>query len=352
MSANKNKEHVFEVDKEAVKQVFDVMPTLYRRLYINEKISFLPIAVQNKIVALKNLQYKQIEVEAEFYNDLQQLELQFEKQFKALYDERSKIINGLIKVPKTTPNWIESGDKKIGKQLLERFDMESFAKILKKFNSVPKKCKGIPGFWSTVLRITIPEFIQKHDEPVLKKLTDISIHYDADRSFTIQFHFDKNSFFPNAILTKKYFQTVTVDEDYPFYYEGPVIYKSEGSVIQWNANKNLTIKTIVKKKKKQITSIVVRRASFFDFFNSKEEFKHINSSLAVDFIIGDFFRTHIVPKAILFYTGELVEKWDDSDDNDIDMGMMPTEDEGAVGVQAEKSNTSKKKPNPNPRTKK
>jgi len=52
-------------------------------------------------------------------------------------------------------------------------------------------------------------------------LQNISLQH----SYFLEFHFDKNEYFSNAVLTKQYFLKSTVDPDDPFAFEGPEIYK-------------------------------------------------------------------------------------------------------------------------------
>lgn len=92
----------------------------------------------------------------------------------------------------------------------------------------PEDVKGIPDFWLTVFRTTelLSQMIQKPDEPVLKKLTDITIAYSNEpMSYILEFHFAPNEYFTNTVLTKQYFLKVKVDSEHPFAFEGPEIYK-------------------------------------------------------------------------------------------------------------------------------
>lgn len=55
-------------------------------------------------------------------------------------------------------------------------NIEHFRKV----REIPEDTKGIPNFWLTVFRNSeiLSEMVQDHDEPVLQKLTDITIKYD------------------------------------------------------------------------------------------------------------------------------------------------------------------------------
>lgn len=162
--------------------------------------------------------------------------------------------------------------------------------------------------------------VQSHDEPVLKTLTDIKIIYDEDLSYTLEFHFAPNDYFTDEMLTKKYFLRCKVDGDEPFAFEGPEIYKCTGCNINWKPGKNITVKTVKKKQKHKARGAVrtvtktVPNDSFFNFFNPpdvpEDESKIDEESqniLATDFEIGHFLRARIIPRAVLFYTGDLID---------------------------------------------
>lgn len=48
------------------------------------------------------------------------------------------------------------------------------------------------------------------------------------QSFTLEFHFEPNSFFNNAVLSKVYKMKSEPDDDEPFSFEGPEIFDCEG----------------------------------------------------------------------------------------------------------------------------
>lgn len=116
--------------------------------------------------------------------------------------------------------------------------------------------------------------LQPGDEPLLKKLTDIKIVYSQDpMSYTVEFYFEPNDYFENAVLTKQYFLKSKVDTEYPLTFEGPEIYKCAGCNIDWKKGKNLTVKTIKRKQKHKNRGAIrtitkqVPADTFFNFFN-------------------------------------------------------------------------------------
>lgn len=90
---------------------------------------------------------------------------------------------------------------------------------------------------------------------------------------------------------------------------------------------NLTVKTIRKKQKHKSRGAVrtitkqVPADSFFNFFNPPhvEDGEKIDidtqSILGTDFEIGHFLKTTVIPKAVLYYTGDIVD--DEDDDFDV-----------------------------------
>jgi len=94
--------------------------------------------------------------------------------------------------------------------------------------------------------------------------------------------------------------------------------------IDWKKGKNVTVKTIKKKQKHKGRGTVrtitkqVPNDSFFNFFSPLKASGDGESldedsefTLASDFEIGHFFRERIVPRAVLYFTGEAIE----DDDN-------------------------------------
>lgn len=180
--------------------------------------------------------------------------------------------------------------------------------------------------------------IQPHDEPLLKQLSDIKIKYDEDLSYTLEFYFAPNDYFTDSVLSKKYFLRCKIDGEEPFTFEGPEIYKCTGCNINWKPGKNITVKTIKKKQKHKARGAVrtvskqVPNDSFFNFFNPpdvpEDESKLDEESqniLATDFEIGHFLRARIIPRAVLFYTGDLVD--DDESDDDLEEEEVEEESE-------------------------
>merc|ERR1712226_974190 len=132
-----------------------------------------------------------------------------------------------------------------------------------------------------------------------------------------------NDYFSNSVLTKEYEMRCK-----PIEFDGPEIYKCKGCDIDWKQGKNLTVKTVTRKQKhKQKGSVrtvkkTVKNDSLFNFFsppdipeNPEELDEETQELLTSDFEIGHYIRERILPRAVLFFTGEALED-DDYDDEE------------------------------------
>lgn len=122
--------------------------------------------------------------------------------------------------------------------------------------------------------------------------------------FTLEFHFDERArqFFRNELLTKFYELQIEPGER-ALFYEGTAIVRSEGCRIEWiDSSANVT----------QDKDTGELRSSFFHFFTSPAAHDAWNS--ATDFQVGHYIRENIVPKAVLYYTGEIFDEYDFSDE--------------------------------------
>merc|ERR1711874_381074 len=150
----------------------------------------------------------------------------------------------------------------------------------------------------------------------------------------LHFHFAPNQFFTNSILTKCYEMKCEPPEDDPFSFEGPEIFKCTGCPIDWQKGKNLTVKQVKKKQKHKSKGSVrtitkqVKADSFFNFFDppavpddpNAEVDEDTQALLTADFEIGHYIRERIVPRAVLFFTGEALEDESDYEEEEEEEG--------------------------------
>ncbi|XP_062594921.1 nucleosome assembly protein 1-like 1 isoform X1 [Saccostrea cucullata] len=301
-------------------------------------IQSLPKSVKRRIKALKKWQYEAAKIEADFYKEVHELECKYAGKYTPLFEKRKTVITGSVEPTDEECDW-PSDDEKDDEQLSVKNpaeDMKNKANVEEKEKEEEKKegenVKGIPHFWLTVFKNVdmLSEMVQEHDEPILQHLQDVQVKFsDTDSmGFTLEFHFEPNDYFSNTVLTKHYSMRSEPDEEDPFSFEGPEIVKCKGCEIDWKKGKNVTVKTIKKKQKHKgrgttrTVTKTVQNDSFFNFFNppqvpEEEEGdmdEDLEALLAADFEIGHFIRERIVPRAVLYFTGEALETEDDFDE--------------------------------------
>jgi nucleosome assembly protein 1-like 1 len=283
-------------------------------------IESLPAPVKRRVKALKKLQFEVIKIESEFYKEVHELECKYAAKYNPIFAKRADVTNGLVEPKDEECDWPSDEEED---ELAE--NMKAKAAIVdeksKDTTAADENVKGVPEFWLTVFKNVelLSDMLQEHDEPILKHLMDIQVVFNNDpMGFTLEFSFSPNDYFSNPVLWKKYFMRADPDSDDPFGYEGPEIYKCEGCNIDWKANKNVTVKVVKKTQKhknrgtKRTVTKTVQADSFFNFFSppKQDEAKEdepdedTEALLAADFEIGHYLRERIVPRAVLYFTGE------------------------------------------------
>ncbi|XP_026793393.2 nucleosome assembly protein 1-like 4b isoform X1 [Pangasianodon hypophthalmus] len=312
----------------------------------------LPLSVRRRVNALKNLQVKSAHIEAKFYEEVHELERKYAALYQPLFDKRKSIVTGAVEPTDEECEWqSDHEDEELADELQKKASIEE--KKAEEEGSAEENPKGIPEFWLTIFRSVdmLSDMLQEADEPILKHLQDIKVIFSGPNepmSFTLEFHFEPNSYFKNTVLTKVYKMKSEPDAEDPFSFEGPEIIDCEGCEIEWYKGKDVTVKTIKKKQKHKGRGIVrtvtkqVPTDSFFNFFNpikvspDSELDEDSEITLATDFEIGHFFRERIVPRAVLYFTGEALEDDESFEEEELDEGeeedqeddMEEDEDEG------------------------
>ncbi|KAI4579217.1 hypothetical protein MJG53_001087 [Ovis ammon polii x Ovis aries] len=289
-------------------------------------IESLPRVVKRRVNALKNLQVKCAQIEAKFYEEVHDLERKYAVLYQPLFDKRFEIINAIYEPTEEECEWKPDEEDEISEELKEKAKIEDEKKDEEK-----EDLKGIPEFWLTLFKNVdlLSDMVQEHDEPILKHLKDITVEFsDAGQpmSFVLEFHFEPNEYFTNEVLTKTYRMRSEPDDSDPFSFDGPEIMGCTGCQIDWKKGKNVALKTIKKKHKHKGCGTVhtvtktVSNDSFFNFFAPPEvpESGGLDDDseaiLTADFEIGHFLRERIIPRSVLYFTGEAIE--DDDDDYD------------------------------------
>ncbi|XP_017666429.1 PREDICTED: nucleosome assembly protein 1-like 4 isoform X2 [Lepidothrix coronata] len=311
-------------------------------------IDTFPKAVIRRIDALKKLQVKCAHIEAKFYEEVHDLERKYAALYQPLFDKRREFINGEAEPTDAEAEWHSENEEE-----------EKLAGDLKNAMVIEEKAeetnvKGIPDFWFTIFRNVdmLSELVQEYDEPILKHLQDIKVKFSEPgqpMSFSLEFHFGPNDYFSNSVLTKTYKMKSEPDKTDPFSFEGPEIVDCEGCTIDWKKGKNVTVKTIKKKQKHKGRGTVrtitkqVPNDSFFNFFSpikvsgdGESLDEDSEYTLAADFEIGHFFRERIVPRAVLYFTGEAIEDDDNfEEDEEGEEEELEGEEEGEEEEDAE-----------------
>ena len=182
------------------------------------------------------------------------------------------------------------------------------------------------------------QVIEEHDVDVLRHLLDVRIDYAEDgKSFTIVFEFEANEFFTDTSLTKKYFINLEPEEG-AVVFDGPSYEKAEGCKIAFKAGKDVRVKTIQKTQRAKKgskagkTRTVTRtepQPSFFRFFEppqqpdedaelTQEQEMALDQQLFQDFEMADYIKDKLVPRAVLWFTGEALDYEDPTEDDEED----------------------------------
>lgn len=326
-----------EINKQLMKNP-EVLAALQRQLHDMgpspaDYIRSLPKVVRRRLKALKKLQAETNKIESQFFEEVHSLECKYAAQYEPLLQKRLEIVTAVTEPTDAECEWPSDEEEE---DIAD--EMKTKARIEDNVEKDETQ-KGVPDFWLTIFRNVdmLSEMIQEHDEPILKHLRDIKLRLNPSTGFTLEFVFGANEFFTNTSLTKEYIYRFTVDEEDPLSYEGPEITKCTGCTIDWQKGKNVTVKQVKKVQKhkgrgtKRTITKTVQADSFFNFFNppqpstaeDEEPDEETEALLSADFEIGHFIREHIVPRAVLYFTGEAL----DEDDDEYDEGEGEDENE-------------------------
>lgn len=316
-------------------------------------IQSLPPQVKRRLKSLKKLQVESVKMEAKFYEEVHALECKYQQLYLPLYTKRSQITKGDYEPTEEEcdfPSDSEDEEAELDDEFKDKkakIEDEKKNETKEESKDEGKDAKdenvtGVPSFWLTIFKNVemLADMVQENDEPVLELLEDVTVTLNNPMGFVIFFHFKENEYFTNKVLTKEYEMKCEPMEDEPFSFEGPEIFKCKGCTIDWKKGKNLTVKLVKKKQKHKNKGNVrtitkqVKADSFFNFFDppsvpddpTAEVDEETQAILTADFEIGHYIRERIVPRAVLYFTGEALEEdsdfdeEDDEDDDDDDDG--------------------------------
>ncbi|APA08125.1 hypothetical protein SS1G_00202 [Sclerotinia sclerotiorum 1980 UF-70] len=288
-------------------------------------IESLPTPVRRRVAGLKGVQKEHSKLEAEFQEEVLELEKKYFAKFTPLYQKRAKIVNGEVE---PTEEEIKSGEEE---------DEEHDAEQAEKVDESAEKIAGIPEFWLSAMKnqVSLAEMITDRDEAALKDLTDIQMEYLDKPGFRLIFQFADNEFFTNKTITKTYFYQNESG------YGGDFIYDhAEGDKINWKDGKDLTVRVESKKqrnkntKQTRVVKKTVPTESFFNFFSppkapteddDDDTASDIEERLELDYQLGEDIKEKLIPRAIDWFTGEALQ-FEELDD-DMEEGDFEDEDD-------------------------
>ena len=206
-------------------------------------IESLPAPVRRRISGLKGVQKEHAKLEAEFQEEVLQLEKKYFAKYTPLYQKRAQIVNG---VAEPTEDEVAAGKAQDDDEEEEsKPDVKAEDKAEVK-EDLKEDLKGVPEFWLSAMKNHYPlaETITDRDEAALKFLTDIRMNYLDRPGFKLIFEFAENEFFTNKEITKTYYYQEESG------YGGDFIYDhAEGDKINWNDSKDLTVRVESKKQR-------------------------------------------------------------------------------------------------------
>ncbi|KAJ5466755.1 Nucleosome assembly protein 1 [Penicillium diatomitis] len=314
------------MDSAAAASLFARNPALINMIQVP------PPVVRRRVAGLKGIQKEHAKLEAQFQEEVLELEKKYFAKFTPLYERRATIVNGGVE---PTEQEVEAGKED------EEEDEEEEETQEEETKEETSSAAGIPEFWLSAMKnqISLAEMITERDEEALKSLTDIRMEYLDRPGFRLIFEFAENEFFTNKTITKTYYYK---DENG---YGGDFIYDhAEGSKIDWKDDKDLTMRLESKKqrnkntKQTRIVKISVPTESFFNFFSPPQPpvdddesvASDIEERLELDYQLGEDIKEKLIPRAIDWFTGEALqfeELGEDLDPEDFDDEDEDEEDE-------------------------
>jgi nucleosome assembly protein 1-like 1 len=291
-------------------------------------IDTLPKSVKRRLKALKRLQSQMLEVESKFFEEVHSLECKYATLYQPLYDKREAVINARLEPTDSDCDWPSDEEDEESEPSAKIVEIdETKPDSEKTADDAEDKTKGVPEFWLTIFKNVeiLADRVQEVDEPILQHLLDIKVSPRPveDMGFVLEFVFSPNEYFTNTVLTKEYTLDSKPKTDNPLKYMGPEIVSCKGCKIDWKADKDVTVrkqKHKVPETKKMVTQYV-KVPSFFNFFSppevngeEDEEAYEKEEELVEDYKLGQLLQDQIIPRAILYFTGEALDDEDDGDD--------------------------------------
>ncbi|KAI1726249.1 nucleosome assembly protein (NAP) domain-containing protein [Ditylenchus destructor] len=267
--------------------------------------------VMRRVRAVKKNQLEVIDLETKFNQRVHELNKEFEPLFNTAFMKRKALVMGEH----------EPSDNECDVPLIHALTPEALKTIEENAPADASPSKGVPDFWLQAMynTFTLGSLIEEHDAEILKYISDITYQSHVNpNGFTLFFHFEENPFFADRILKKEYEIQIAPEKDDPFSYDGPMVTKCMGCPIHWYDGKDVTKLEV----KDDDTGKKVPVNTFFKFFDekpqqlSKDNEDGVNEATADDFNVGLFIRDELIPRAVLYFTGEKEDDYDEEESTD------------------------------------
>ncbi|KAL7908004.1 hypothetical protein GGI35DRAFT_76939 [Trichoderma velutinum] len=288
-------------------------------------IESLPAPVRRRVSGLRAIQKDHAKLEAEFQEEVLQLEKKYFAKFTPLYEKRSSIVNGKVE---PTEEEVKRGDED---EEESQDAAEAAGEPSQPTDEASEAVQGIPEFWLSAMKnqVTLAEMITDRDEAALKHLIDIRMEYLDKPGFRLIFEFAENEYFSDKTITKTYYYQNESG------YGGDFIYDhAEGYKINWYPGKDLTVRVEAKKQRNKNTkqTRIVKKSvpteSFFNFFSppkpptddadaDDDVASDIEERLELDYQLGEDIKEKLIPRAVDWFTGEALA-YEEFDEDDMD----------------------------------
>jgi nucleosome assembly protein 1-like 1 len=269
----------------------------------------LPEYMKQRVDVLKKMNDDREDIMKEYLSERARLEAKYHRLVEPLYEKRKDIILGKLdeEIVGATKDQDQLQQERGGTTI----------------STTTKKEKGIPQFWVVAISQmpVTAELVTEHDVDCLGNLEDIRcMDYENGEGFNLEFHFAPNEYFENTVLTKSY------DVPNLLLADEPILKNVEGCDIQWKPGMCLTQKEVTKTQRgkgknagqTRTVTKTERFESFFHFFSppkmpslesmDEEQAARLEAAFDEDYDVAQAFRSHIVPKAVMWFAGDAMEK--------------------------------------------
>lgn len=296
----------------------------------DDMMSLLPVAVRRRVEKLKDLNAARESIMQEYLEERAALENKYSDLCKPLYAQRSDIIKGVMDAAIASEHPI-TVDAQAAAAVDHGANLEGGGSTAA--DPAIHTTVGVPQFWVVAMghMESVAELVTEQDVDCLEHLINVTCHDFSDgRGFTLRFYFEPNDYFTDEVLTKTYeIPNLLLDDE-------PILKNVTGCVIHWKHPAGTTgggpgsclTHTQVQKRQRsrkgknagQIRTVTKneRTESFFHFFNppkmplmddmDEAEAEAIEEAFDHDYDVAQAFRSHLVPKGVLWFTGEALDE--------------------------------------------